>query len=308
MSIKDAAEKIARTVINKANEVPLSRDARVTGWEGSTLGRGGIALVQQARLANKVFLNAELARDLIKKYVLKVRQDTTLPADVQYLADQVNTTRSDRGYFIHYDSPESFVEFQFNPANISDRKDNKFTDIEHLGRQYSDPIYLNGGARVFSFSLWFDASNQTNHNRFRPKKVRGNQEYLSGRHFFNDSSKDVASVARAIDNSETFKFSTNYWVEELKRYTEPGGLEKDNRGRVAPRFVSGIPKSVKQFSAPPKILFIWGDLICLGYLQLGDVKHTLFAKDLRPLRSECQITFRVIESIIPTPKTAIEGI
>jgi hypothetical protein len=174
-------------------------------------------------------------------------------------------------------NPERCLIFQFNPETISDSKDNNFVTKPNTGFQHVDYVWGNGGERTITFNLHFEATAAVNSPHFN-----------KGR---NTSDEYFWSQVDTLDKN--FPNGTLDDVEVLRSYQYP---KKETP--VSPRFSNGGFIPSPKFMPPPVVIFSYGPYYLEGYVTAVNFSHELFNKDLVPIRTKAEVTFKVLESIV----------
>lgn len=169
-------------------------------------------------------------------------------------------------------APKDFVDasrevllFQYNPTEIQDSKGTEWVAKSYVGFSSQDYMWVKGNERVLSFKLFMDAT--------------------------------ASSIPIGSNNSvETFyPRGVMEMVEKLTKYLYP--IQDD---RNSPVYSSGGIVPNTRFMPPPLAIFVFGDLYLEGIVADVAVSYQLFNKDLQPIRCECQVKFKVIESMVVT--------
>lgn len=199
------------------------------------------------------------------------------------------TKTDERGMLICEDLGKT-LEFQFNPTSLSVNKKQVYENRSYPGRMHTEPIWINGEPREISFDLTFDASGGSAYTKI------GLFTEDSGK-FSSDTqlSANRNSIPEQIDSLDNKAFKgTLPIIETLESFTYPM-LKDKNR----PRFIYGVAvfSEDDRFLPPPTVIFTFGLLYmeCKVSIQY---KHTLFNRNLVPIRSEVQVTLNILEGII----------
>ena len=172
---------------------------------------------------------------------------------------KINKT-SKRGTIIDM-SDNSILNFQFNPTEIQEEKSLKYEEREITGFDNTNLIWINGGNKQISFDLDFDATQASN------------TQYLGASNFTHDPERGTLNQ-----------------VEFLQKFLHPRTKEtvKFTRSNFIP--------TGNQFEYPSELVFIYGNYYVIGTMMSCPVTHTLFDKDLVPLRSKVSVKIHVKES------------
>ncbi len=170
-----------------------------------------------------------------------------------------------------YQSNEDILLFQFNPETISDVKEVEWYNKSSLGFSSNDYLWVKGGERSLNFKLWFEATASVNTPIFRPGAIYGDDTY------------DTIN--------EVFPRGVMPMVEKLTSFQYPQLIDGN-----APRYSTGVKVPEVRFMPPPIAIFIFGEFYMRGIIAGVSTQYTLFDKRLKPLRAECDVTFKVIET------------
>lgn len=176
-----------------------------------------------------------------------------------------------RGLIAYKADPERFLLFQFNPAPLRDSKSVSYADRGKTGFDADDPIWISGGPRSISFELFLDA---TEGSRQKHLGRTGGETLSKSEYVTHDPSRGTMKQVE--------------FLQSLQRPLVP----KEN----LPRFVRNSVIPAEQFSAPPEIIFVYGYLYFEGVVSELSIEHKLFNRSLIPIRSEANVTIRIIES------------
>lgn len=200
------------------------------------------------------------------------KTDSTIVAPAQQVApNPINFGYSPyRGIFAIKQDVNQYLQFQFNPEEISDSKEVTYEDRLRLGFDNADYIWVNGGARTVSFTLKLDA---TESSRVRHLGKSGNPV---------PTGNDLLT-----HNPEVGVLGQVQFLQSLQRPFEPGQL--------SPRFIRANAQPSNQFVTPPEVIFVYGVMYLEGVLSSLSVTYTGWNSKLVPVQAECAIVFRVQE-------------
>ena len=170
-----------------------------------------------------------------------------------------------------YQSNEDVLLFQFNPETISDVKEVEWYNKSSVGFSSNDYLWVKGGERSLTFKLWFEATASVNTPIFRPGAIYGEDTY------------DTLN--------EIFPRGVMPMVEKLTSFQYPQIIDGNK-----PRYSTGVKTPEVRFMPPPIAIFIFGEFYMRGIISGVSTQYTLFDKRLKPLRAECDVTFKVIET------------
>lgn len=260
---------------------------------GVTLGSGVVAsslTPQQRGVINAASrpLNAALvAREFILREKFRqqqIRNDATDPIDVQRQASLFryqmdNSFTAVRGVFALKSDPDQYMQFQFNPEEIQDEKSVEYTDRSKTGRDEVDYIWIKGGPRVLTFKLIFDA---TLGSKVRHLGKSDSREY-------NYATDDFTH------NPDRGTLNQVEFLQGLMRpFIKDKGVAQNKV--LAPRYIrGGAVQGESPFANPSEVIFVYGPFYLEGIVTAAPVTHQLWDRNLIPLRSEAQVTFRVKE-------------
>lgn len=167
--------------------------------------------------------------------------------------------------------------FQFNPDEIRTEKDAAWNVRSNPGMDFNDYLWSNGGEKLLTFKLWFDAT--------------------AGSHssFFRRSELDDASLATQINNIRPRGVLDD--TELLESFLHPAIPDKVNKNIFpVPKFSIGGVVAEKQFYPPTVLIFVYGNgFYYEGILKSADITYTVFRKDLIPSRAEVNCVFAAFE-------------
>ncbi len=169
------------------------------------------------------------------------------------------------------------LKFQFNPEEIIDIKNSEWATKSYTGYSANDYFWIKGGERQISFKLFFDATAGSNNQMFEGRGDYGIE---------NLNPRGVLPM-----------------VEKLTKFQYP----VPEKGRAL--FLSGGLADVsafKRFSSPPIAIFVFGSYYMEAVVPSVNVKYTLFNKDLVPVRAECDVTLKIIESYVVDIDTSLQ--
>jgi hypothetical protein len=175
-----------------------------------------------------------------------------------------------RGTFVLLDDEDRYLNFQFNPEELSDSKEVTYEDRSKTGFDNTDYIWVNGGSRTITFTLQLDASEAS---RVRHLGKSGNSNPTGG---------DLDTHDPNMGTLKQVEF-----LQSLQRPLFPS--------TETPRFIRNGAVPSKQFAAPPEITFVYGSLYLIGVIASLGITHKAWSRNLRPLQSEASVTFKVLE-------------
>lgn len=174
--------------------------------------------------------------------------------------------------------------FQFNPTEIEDTKSNEFFTRVRTGLAHPDTIWISGGANELSFSLFLDATADSNTPHFGRKTQYG---------------KDTYETLRNVDGVDLIELGTLPQVERLKSFFYPKQIEP-----TAPRFVTNniqqnnSARTSDQFIPPPTLIFVYGPIYLECRMTSLSVKHETFNYRLAPVRTRAEVKLTINENAI----------
>jgi hypothetical protein len=175
------------------------------------------------------------------------------------------------------DVPERILLFQFNPEIITDDKSNNYETKSHTGFTSVDTPWINGGERVLSFELNFEASAGANTPLFNKgrdtSRMYGKPTVQTLDDFFPNGTMDDIDILRGFMYPE---------VEDP----------------TAVRFTKGGHIPTPKFKSPPTLIFCYGSIYLEGTLTDCKIEHSMWNSKLTPIRSKATIAFRVNESYV----------
>lgn len=173
-----------------------------------------------------------------------------------------------------YKKMEDILMFQFNPSLINDVKEVEWANRSSVGFSSNNYLWVKGGERTISFKLWFDATAGSNTPMLLPGKASGN-------------SYDTLQ--------EVFPRGVMPMVEKLTSFQYPQVIDGD-----APRYAGSVKVPEVRFMPAPLCIFVFGEFYLKAVVAGVSVSYPLFNARLTPLRAECDVTLKVIETdIIP---------
>lgn len=170
-----------------------------------------------------------------------------------------------------YKSNDEILLFQFNPEQITDVKEAEWSTKSYTGFNANNYYWVKGGERSLTFKLYFDATASYNTKLFGVNTAYGNQG------------------ADSLDS--VFPRGVMDMVEKLTKFQYP--IQEDSS---RPRFSTGLAVPNTRFLPPPIATFIFGDLYLECVVASVSADYTLFNKKLQPIRAECSVTLKVIET------------
>ena len=179
---------------------------------------------------------------------------------------------------------DRIVLFQFNPEIVNDVKHNNYETRHHTGMVGNDFIWGSGGERMISFKLHFEASAGVNTSQFG--KVR--------------QTNQIGGQPTLTTRSKFFPRGTLDDVETVQAFQYPRQLDPKT-----PRFSNGGFIPSPKFMPPPIVIFAMGGYYLEGIIAEAPVEHQLFDRDLVPVRSEINVTFKVLEAMIIPVKNIV---
>ena len=180
--------------------------------------------------------------------------------------------------------PPVLVEFQFNPAQITDRRVINYAALNAPGLLLPVHQYIHGGDRTISFTVRIDAlfseqsSGQSN---------GANQNGGQG-----NGTKQNTQVKRKISLDQTGSI-----VPELNKYRAflyPRMAPKKDRWQEANSSFVPLYASIQQFASPPTCLFGFGEFnegqVIRCIITEISITELLFNTQMLPLRAEVAVT------------------
>lgn len=166
--------------------------------------------------------------------------------------------------------------FQFNPTEINVVKESLRVYRNYNGLNFGENIWVGGGEKQISFTLYLDATAGSQYKYFRANSI------------------DDVTILKALETQKAR--GTAPEVELLESFMQPEVPDDNGEVRV-PEFTKGDIVMQKQFYPPPLLIWSFGEFYLEGILSSLNITHTLFSPDLRPLRTEAQVTFTVFEQV-----------
>jgi len=184
---------------------------------------------------------------------------------------------------------EKVIEFQFNPTKLNIRKDQKYHNREYPGRMGVEPIWISGGVREVTFQLMFDATAGSAYKKIG--LFNKNLGKFSSNVTLNSNRNPGEEVAAEVSQNPR---GTLDIIETLESFMYP--MLSDFR---KPRFTDGVAifDSNSLFLPPPTVIFIFG-LLYMESKMTMQYRHTLFNRDLIPIRSEVDVTLNILEGTL----------
>lgn len=184
-----------------------------------------------------------------------------------------------RGIFALKIDNEQYIQFQFNPEEITDEKSVEYTDRQKTGRDEADYIWIKGGPRTLTFKLTLDATISSKVKHLGKSNARD---------FDYSTDSFTHDPDRGVLNQVEF-------LQSLQRpFVKDHGLSPNKT--LKPRFVrGGAIQGSEPFANPPEVIFVYGNFYLEGVVASLSTTYNLWDKNLIPLRAECNITFRVKE-------------
>jgi hypothetical protein len=186
----------------------------------------------------------------------------------RYKADLSYNTM--RGLLAYKDDNSRNLLFQFNPTDLDDTKQVIYEDREKTGFDNTDFLWIRGGSRNISFTLFLDAT-------------EGSRQAHLGK----VGSPEVSQSEMFTHNPERGVLNQ---VEFLQSLCRPMRSDPNT-----PVFIRGSVGSFDQFTPPPEIVFVYGPFYLEGVVTQANPKYTLFSRTLVPLRATVEINIRVQE-------------
>lgn len=175
----------------------------------------------------------------------------------------------------NYSSEDEILLFQFNPTEIRDSKQSVWNERTYPGFSANDYFWANGGPRVMSFTLQFDATAGTNNVVFGKNTAWGNEGYTT--------------------LGDIYPKGVMGFVEKLTSFQYPIQVDA-----TKPRYSSGLAIPNIRFMPPPVAIFVLGDFYLEAVVTSVDTTYTLFNKKLQPIRCECSVSLSILETdIVP---------
>jgi len=160
-----------------------------------------------------------------------------------------------RGFLYKQGEDPLFVEFQYNPTSISDKRSVEYASITAPALLMPVKQYTQGGDRVISFSIKIDG---------------------------------LFEGPIQIDKDENGSITP-----ELNKYRAFLYPDTSNWRDAGASFVS-LYDDAREFKAPPTCLFGFGDRVIECIVTEVGINETLFNLDLAPLRADVSITLQEI--------------
>jgi hypothetical protein len=254
------------------------------------------AVERARRRIHRAMGDAGIATDVVTTTLFTayyIPQLTRLGSDPEPAVQETNNypnldrTRGVRGYFIDYTNSSSFLEFQFNPNDISDTKTNEYFERKRTGKSPVDEYWVSGGQRLITFTLSFNAS---------PGAFVDYLAMNSGTPYPQLSAVDFRGSIQSSLPSEQPEFrGTLPFIEKLQSFIYPS----INLTPLQPRFINQVPVGQDKFISPPKVIFSYGDSYYVaGHLKIS-IKHKAFWRNLVPTHSEVEVQLTVDETLFP---------
>jgi hypothetical protein len=186
-----------------------------------------------------------------------------------------------RGKLISIDvNPEIEVDFQYNPAQLQDKRTVTYSTINTPGAFVPNRQYTQGGDRTITFSVDIDGLMQPGPMQGPPGSTK----------FPPKPQIETDPVTGCI-------------TPELNKYRAFVNPKTGNWKKAANSTFANLYKDVNQFNAPPLAKFIFGEMVILCVVTDLTITETLFDPKLGVLRAKVAIT--LIEQIDygnqPTP-------
>lgn len=155
--------------------------------------------------------------------------------------------------------------FQFNPETINDAKTVEYADRLKPGFDNADYIWSKGGGRVITFELTLDAS--------------------------------LSSLSLNIPTSNQFTHDLNRGTLNQVEFLQSLLRPYHSDGTVPLFSSNGVVPNTNRFASPPQVIFSYGPLYLVGAVTDVQIVHEAFNRNLAPIRTKANVSFRVREDI-----------
>ena len=176
--------------------------------------------------------------------------------------------------------PPVLVEFQFNPAQITDRRTVNYAALNAPGLILPVRQYIHGGDRTISFTVRIDALFSEQSNGTNQSGGQGN------------GTKQNTQVKRKISLDQTGSI-----VPELNKYRAflyPRMAPNKDRWQEAKSSFVPLYASIQQFASPPTCLFGFGEMnegqVINCIVTEITITELLFNTQMLPLRADIAVT------------------
>ncbi len=162
-----------------------------------------------------------------------------------------------RGFLFSMGDADLLVEFQYNPAQFSDRRSVNYAALNAPGRLLPIRQYRHGGDRSISFTVNIDG-------------------------VFAGSEPGLADNDIRIARTESGSILPE--LDKYRAFLYPDTAEEEHWRQASGDFIS-LYEQTQSFVSPPTCLFGFGDLVIDCIVTEINITESLFNQNLEPLRA-----------------------
>jgi hypothetical protein len=176
-----------------------------------------------------------------------------------------------RGFLVSIDAdPVILVQFQYNPAQLSDKRSVSYATLSAPGMLMPIRQYSAGGERTLSFTVVVDGT-------------------------FKGPADDEISIAKDEDGG------IGPELAKYRAFVYPRTDRWEEAGSAGDGFTSLYDPQEKLFTAPPMCQFNFGDRFMDCIVTEVGITEQLFTPELAPIRAEVSVTLVELTPYDPDP-------